>query len=88
MIKALLHYLVPRRQLLALIERGDNHYHMTMRESGWLSSGWKTRQFLIAGITVWENRDEVRDESLINWVIEQVDDYETDGIAIPAREPA
>lgn len=88
MIKAILHYLLPRRQLLALIEREEERYHMTMRESGWLSSAWTTRQFIIAGVTVWENREMVRDESLIHWVIEQVDDYETDGIAIPTREPA
>lgn len=86
MIKAMLHYIFPRRQLLALIEQEEERYHMTMRETGWFTMVWTVRQFIIAGVTVWENREEVRDESLINWAIEQVDDHETNSISIPVRE--
>lgn len=86
MLKAIIHHIFPRRQLLALVEQWEERYAMTMRESGWLSSTWTTRQFLIAGITVYENREVVRDENLVHWVIDQIDDHETYGIAMPTRE--
>lgn len=88
MIKKLMHFIFPRRQLLALVEQWEERYAMTMRESGWLSSTWTTRQFLVAGVTVYENREVVRDENLIHWVIDQIDDHETNSISIPVRERA
>ena len=69
----------PKRRVLSIVAAGFQKYRPTVWCRGWFG-GVRVRAFTVNGATVYEGGKLLQEQSMENWLIEEIDRREVAGL--------